>query len=307
MKIAYLVNCHTDASHLRRLALRLSEQGEGSAIFVHIDRKSPERSAIAEALRGIPRTRVHEDPVDVYWCGYSNVEATFRILDLALKTDAFDRFVILQGLDYPIKSAAEIESFFIRNRDVEFIRGCNCTQTDNRYLYSKSRYIQYFDRRTLPKRIWNRATRAFDLKLADGKALLGGRKVDMYWGCAHFSVTGDCARYLLSLRDDADYCRRFRSVFPAEEVFFHTAVFNSPFAERTVRGGPEPGFEGIRLRDMMNLTYFEYPDLVRVFSDDDLEMLLSREQLFARKFRTEVSDRVLDRLDERAGIALCTA
>jgi len=117
MKIAYLILAHNTPRHLSRLVAALSS--ESSGFFIHLDRKSNE-----EDFRNIEGPGVHlaEERVAVYWGDFSQVEATLLILRAALADPRdFDRFVLLSGSDYPLRSASFIEQFFARNADKEFI------------------------------------------------------------------------------------------------------------------------------------------------------------------------------------------
>lgn len=52
MKIAYLILCHTDPKHIRRLVEKVTKGTENEA-FVHIDKKA-DSPAFREALEGLP-------------------------------------------------------------------------------------------------------------------------------------------------------------------------------------------------------------------------------------------------------------
>lgn len=101
MRIAYLILCHTDPDHIKRLTDKITDC-TGDETFVHVDGKCDVRP-FAQALQENPH--VHLTPrVPVYWGGYSAIEATILLFRTALAHAGppFDRFVILQGLEYPI-------------------------------------------------------------------------------------------------------------------------------------------------------------------------------------------------------------
>jgi hypothetical protein len=117
MKVAYLILAHNTPRHLSRLVAALTS--ESSGFFIHVDRKSNE-----DDFRSAEGPGVHfaEERVAVYWGDFSQVEATLVILRAALADPRdFDRFVLLSGSDYPLRSASYIEQFFARNADKEFI------------------------------------------------------------------------------------------------------------------------------------------------------------------------------------------
>src|SRR5690606_17787718 len=91
-----------------------------SRAFVHIDRKSS-LEPFAEVERD-EQVEVVEPRVSIAWGGFSMIEATRRLIERALAQPApFDRFVLLSGADYPLRSAAYIESFFAQHAGDEFI------------------------------------------------------------------------------------------------------------------------------------------------------------------------------------------
>lgn len=96
MRIAYLILCHTDPDHIKRLTDKITDR-TGDEAFVHVDGKCDVRP-FAQALQENPH--VHLTPrVPVYWGGYSAIEATILLFRTALAHAGppFDRFVILQG------------------------------------------------------------------------------------------------------------------------------------------------------------------------------------------------------------------
>lgn len=300
LKIAYLILCHSDPSHVERLARRLTDGPAGDRVFVHIDAKSPDKTAIERAVRKVPRAVTLSQSVSVWWGGFSAVDATYELLAAAHSQGEFDRYVLLQGADYPLKPNAEIRTFFDGHRTTEFIRAANTATAKSKYLQAKGRYILFFDRPNFMKKVWNKACRLLNLKLRGRTVNVGGHEWAIHWGCAQWALTGECVKHLLSMRDNQDLRRTFRTVFPADETFFHTIVYNSDFKTRTSLGREETE-EPKRLTDVRNLVYFEYPSRVRVFDESSEGFLKERDELFVRKVNTEQSTGLLDTLDRAAG------
>jgi hypothetical protein len=293
--IAFLILCHTDASRVRRLARRMAGLGTDCRVFVHVDAKSPERADIEQALDGIAGVQ-RVDPLPVWWGGFSAVQATCRLMEAARRAGPFRRYVLLQGADYPIKADAQIRAFFASHASTEFIRAGNVSKATSLEAYSKARYVLFYDRPDLLKKVWNKLTRVLDIKARAPHLRVGGESWDFFWGCAQWALTDACVQHLLERSADPDLQALFRRVFPADEVYFHTLVFNSGFAALTTRQAPESA-QGRTLTDFLNLVYFEYPDRVRVFDHTALALLLGRPELFARKMNTAQSTVLLDALD----------
>ncbi|MEO8170797.1 MAG: beta-1,6-N-acetylglucosaminyltransferase, partial [Oxalobacteraceae bacterium] len=117
MKIAYLILAHDNPEHLQRLITALSSSS--SSFYIHIDKKSN----IAPFL-SIKGNHIHltYERASVYWGDFSQVDAILILLRAAVADGChFDRFVLLSGADYPLRSAASIGQFFESNRDREFM------------------------------------------------------------------------------------------------------------------------------------------------------------------------------------------
>lgn len=296
MKIAYLVLCHADAKHVARLAAKLTVDAPGCHVFVHVDAKSPALDEFIGVLRGMERVTLVEPRVRVWWGGASAIDATHCLLRESFAAGC-ERFVLLQGADYPLMSNLAIEEFFERHPTTEFIRASNAARGRSRYIYSKSRHVLFFDRPNLAKKVWNKLTRIFDLKLRNGTVRTDDGPWDLHWGCAQFALTRDAVDYLLGHANSISLRRQFDTVFPADEIYFHTLIFNSRFAPRTVAGGAETGISD--LVEARTLHYFEYPDLVRIFTAADDDYLAARDEMFVRKVNTAQSSGLLDLIDAR--------
>lgn len=85
MTIAYLILCHTDPQHIKRLTRKITENTNDVA-FVHVDSES-DFAPFQKELKNLPRVELLEDRVSVHWGGYSSVEATIRLFKYALSRE----------------------------------------------------------------------------------------------------------------------------------------------------------------------------------------------------------------------------
>ena len=111
MRIAYIILCHTDPEHIRRLTKKITG-GTDDEAFIHVDGKC-DAAPFEQTLKDVPQAHFLCQRIPVYWGGYSAVEATVQLLRAALLWEGqpFDRFVLLQGLDYPFRTNREIHAF----------------------------------------------------------------------------------------------------------------------------------------------------------------------------------------------------
>ena len=306
MKIAYLVLCHTDPQHIARLANKVTCSTEDE-VFVHVDEKS-DIAPFEQALQGNAQIHVLQNRVAVYWGGYSSVEATILLFRTALSSGTFDRFVILQGLDYPIRSNRAIHAFFEENMDKEFIRAQNIS--DSKDPKEKHKYSLYWYLDGGSKSLFKKVLYALNSRIFLKNGIIphfkrnyvkdkAGRKMKIYQGSALFGVTRSLAEYFVQFHDENKVFNcYFRSMYAPDEAYFHTIVYNSHFIEHT----PDKKAEtrpNLKVMDLKNLTYFEYPVLAILFTKkSDWPKLRDSGFLYFKKASSE-SKELLDYIDEQ--------
>jgi core-2/I-Branching enzyme len=280
MKIAYLILAHNTPRHLSRLVAALSS--ESSGFFIHLDRKSNE-----EDFRNIEGPGVHlaEERVAVYWGDFSQVEATLLILRAALADPRdFDRFVLLSGSDYPLRSASFIEQFFARNADKEFIN--LVTMPSQEAGKPLSRLTTYRVRPGEPTvgRIVRKALMKLRIQASRRDYTLYLRDLVPYGGSTWWGLSREACEHVVSFVDrESQVVAFFKNTVCPDESFFQTILGNSRFKSRIAR----------------NLTYTDWSEgssSPAVITDKHLEFFRGHpsfppdsvygegEMLFARKF-----------------------
>lgn len=294
MKIAHVILTHTDPVHIGRLVRRLAAFSD---VFVHVDLNADIDEFKSEAGE-ISNCFFIGNRRHCSWGGYNAAEAEVELLRAAISHDKYDRITFIQGADYPLKIDEEIVEFYKEHRETQFLRACMCTGSRDPYFYSKCRYYLFYDNRNLIKKAVNRLAWTFHLKVRDGYVRDGHNKYEVYWGCAQWSFTGECAAYVVDYHDKhKEFNRWFRHAFPADELYFATLIMNSPYRESTAYKGPEPATDNPdKLR---NLHYFKYiPGKIKILTLQDLPMLETLSELYIRKVNTHESTDLLDALDK---------
>ena len=292
MKTAILIMAHDQPKHLGELVKFLN--CDWTRIFIHIDRKVD----ITEFQKYIPE----EDGIifldnafriNVNWGGFSQVKAMLNLLQISLDFgEQFDRFCFLSGSDYPIKSLGEINSAFDSKKEFMSIeRRLDVSINDSHY--KNIRYFHFLDSPILMS--MNRL-----IKKITGVEPKIRRKTykknHLYHGSAYWSLTADCVKYIFDfLQVNKDYIRFHRFTSSSDEIFFHSIVKNSHFAENLSQD-----FEKNDRFDMDNIRGCHYIDwnakgvpLPKVLDLSDKNNLLQSTALFARKFREGTSDELL--------------
>lgn len=78
-----------------------------------------------------------------------------------------------------------------------------------------------------------------------------------------------------------------------------TIVFNSSFKNNCILYNQNT-YNG--LKNLSAITYFNYGKEIQTFTLDNYEELKNSGKMFARKFTTGISDRLMDKLDKEHGI-----
>lgn len=293
MNVAFLLMAHEQHSHLARLIRSLD--GDWASFFVHIDRKSdlapfevtiPDQPNVV-LLDGEKRVRTN-------WGGFSLVQAILNLLEATGSGERpFDRYCLLSGADFPIKSQAFIKREF--DTSTEFLRvDRRLGRSDrNRHRRFVTRY--HFPDVPVPRRwVWTAASSLLPRRRYDG--------IDLYHGSAWWCLTDQCVQSILDfLRGNIGYSAFHRFTNAPDEIFFHSIVKRSPFSEN-ISHDFEAGIESTEPNEH-GCHYIDWSAKKarspKVLDMSDLEALLASKALFARKFDERVSRDLLDALERR--------
>lgn len=302
MKIAYIVLAHTDPGHIARLSRKVTK-GTKNHVFIHVDSKV-DIIPFENACQDIENVHFVEKRYKVFWAGFNSVTATVESYREALNYSDFDYFHILQGLDYPIKNNSEINDFFEKNNGKEIIRAIN--ETNSAVLKVRFKYTLHwqFDSKNIFHVLhqkYNFAQLLWFKHLFEKKPVYieeNGKRYDIFRGWAHFALTRQATEYCVNFYDTHPaFNEYFKHVYAADESYFHTVIFNSEFAVKTIDGKPIAE-EDRSYGAYLNITYFEYPkEGVVLFKDiSDYKKLNDSGYLFFRKASSK-SKELLDYID----------
>ncbi|MEM8514924.1 hypothetical protein RCH14_004279 [Massilia sp. MP_M2] len=223
--IAYLLLAHGNPAHLQRLIARL--RSDGTAFFIHVDQKANARAFAHLALDDVT---LMPEPVAVHWGDYSQVEAILLLMKTALAAGPFTRFVLLSGVDYPLKPTAAINAFFAAQPDAEYINlvPMPCAAAGK----PLARLTSYTLRPTLSA--LHRLTLRVLLKARiiprqrDHARALGA--LTPYGGSTWWALTRGACDYLVDyVARNPGLVRFFKGTQYADETFLQTILGNSPF------------------------------------------------------------------------------
>lgn len=284
MKIAYLILAHDNPRHLGLLVGALSSSR--STFYIHIDKKSDLNHFLYIKNENVVFI---EHRISVYWGDFSQVEAILVLMQKALADSRhFDRFVLLSGADYPLRSLPYIENFFECNPHAEFMdlirmpseaAGKSITRLTH-YNYRPSTANSMLTRLALKALI-----RIGVIPKRDYKKYFG--HLVPYAGATWWALSQEACRFILEFVDqETSLVNFFKNTYCPDEMFFQTILGNSSFGEKICQnltytdwsaGGARPAYISER-----HLAFF------RLTSTSVLDNLHCTDgMLFARKFSDE--------------------
>jgi len=214
-----MILAHHQPAHLAKLVNFLT--CDWIHIFIHIDKKFE----ITQFVKSVPQNKnitFLDNRIEVNWGGFSQVQATLNLLDASLQFgEHFDRFCLLSGSDFPIKPLNEIKATL--NSEKEFIR------IDRRLHLSENHnqvdFVKNFHFIDSPFVKTNAPPPKISRKIYD--------KIDLYHGSSLWSLTLGCIKYIIEfIQNNHDYLQFHKHTFAADEIFFHSMVKSSPFADK---------------------------------------------------------------------------
>jgi hypothetical protein len=279
MAVAYLIMGHRDPGQILRLIHTLRDS---AAFFViHIDKRAPDD--VFAPLRDYASS--HPDVfltprIRCYWGGFGIAHAMIECVKATARSGRhFDYAILLSAQDYPIKNAAQIEEFLSRHKGSEFIESFPLAKpnrwSDHGGYYQAMNRVRYWTFFIRSRPFHFRIARRFPF----GWEPYGGSQ---WWG-----LSRDCILYLDKfLQQNRRFIRYFKHVLIPDESLFQSILSNSPFSSRIVND---------------NLRYIDWerpnPKYPRTLESDDFDFLRSSPKLFARKFESDRSKDLLNKVD----------
>ncbi|MDR2843050.1 MAG: beta-1,6-N-acetylglucosaminyltransferase [Candidatus Symbiothrix sp.] len=279
-KIAILILAHKNENQVNRLIHHLAKDFD---VYIHIDTRS--------GIKIQPKNNIHVyRKFKVYWGSFDNLKSTLFLLREAHKKH-YNRYILISGQDLPIKSNAEISTFFANN-SYEYIELNELPKpewhTENGGFDRVSRYypnrITLGNNRLIFKILFFIETQFFRLLLKVKKrpinyAFAGGE----YW----MNLSGNCVNRIFDyMARDKKFLKRFKWTYIPEELFFQTAI-------HTI-GGLKVISNSLRF-----VNWVQGALSPRTLIQDDYEKIIHSDMLFARKFDENEDRNIIDSILEK--------
>ena len=290
MKIAYLILVHNTPNHTKRLVSALSSND--AHIFIHLDKK-----VNCAEYHGLVGDNVHfiSQRIPVHWGDFSQVEAILNLLRMAMaQKPSFDRFVLLSGSDFPLRSTDYIEHFFNKHKGQEFINLVEMPSIiANKPLSRLTRYeprVNGYNAGKFRRLFLKTCGSLLRLLRRDYKKAIGN--MNPYAGSEWWALSREACDYVFNFISERPYFFEFyKNTVVPDESFFQTIIGNSAISCNVARnltftdwshGGSSP--ENVTEKHIAHLK------AVRTFPASDVYG--PGEILFARKFTDDSEELV---------------
>lgn len=277
-KHACLIMAHNHFSQLQTLIALLDDPLND--IYLHVDKKAtafqPERIQVRQSKL------VMVDRISVQWGGDSQIACELNLLKASVPNH-YQYYHLLSGLDLPLKTQAEIHAFFDSHYPKSFLEFDSEANRTGSFLYRMAYY--HFLQNSIGRDtgFWGKVLDKLETCSVTLQKKAGFQRkqyIPAYKGTNWFSITDALAQYVLS--QEALIKKQFYHSVCADEIFLHSVAMASPYREQIVDNC-------LRAIDWTRGEPY-------VYRWEDVEELLSSENLFGRKFDSDVDCRAIEKV-----------
>lgn len=278
MKHAYLILAHNNFYTLKVL-LKLLDN-ENNDIYIHIDKKT-KNVPKEEILSVVQKSNLHwVTPIKTYWGHSSLVNAELKLIKTAILNVEYEYLHLISGVDLPLKKQSEIHKFFEDNKGKEFVGFSNLKNNyEDRVKYYY--WLQKYEKNSKIIAKLQEILTKFQKILKVNR--LKNSNINIQKGCQWVSITGDFAKYII--KQEKWIQKFFANTNCSDELLMQTILINSPFAKNIYNKNDE--YKSC-LREIDWERGSPY-----VWKKEDKDILLSSNNIFARKFDENVDKEIM--------------
>ena len=261
-KHAYCIIAHNEPEILRTLVRALDHPLND--IFIHIDAKA-DLGLFSDISCRHSRLVFLEKRLSVRWGHPSQIACELLIFEQARQAGHYAYYHLLSGVDLPLKSQEYIHHFLDEEHPGRILVSYTDAPDDLQDVRFKTQYHHLFTDR-LSKRGY-RTIRNLVIHLEQLIRYRRRYPFEPRKGSNWVSLPEDFLDWLLPQK--AQILKWFRNTWCTDEVFIQSILAASPFRDRQMDNRREIRFEGA---------------VPHVWTEEDKDILLGSEMLFARKF-----------------------
>jgi hypothetical protein len=275
MKIAILVMAHRLPEQVRALCDRLLHRDID--VYLHIDKKVDESIYIGKGLNS--NINYIKNRTDIQWGCFSIVESIITCYQEIQSKLKYDYICNISGQDLPIKSMDQLIEFIKNHKGKEFIEQVPFT-IENEWWKENKRRVQSYSFINLNFIGKFRIERIVNLIFPNRPP---PRNICFSGNSGWFCLSNNAISFIVdTYKKNRRLTNFFRFVWGADEIYFSTVLYNSPFKDKLIG----------------NLLHTEWlpSDKLhpKVFTSEDKTQLERSNRFFARKFDITIDKEIID-------------
>lgn len=256
-------------------------QDKSNLIIIHVDRKS-DISDFDELLSD--NVYLLKDRVSVDWAGVTQIIATLELISFSLRFE-FNSFSLISGDDILV-----VDHRILKKRLASLECNYIAVQDSHTFFVDPNERLKF----CYPDVYFSKKTNLF-IKMKKALFRLGSflgffrnkhynKLPKLHKGTQWFTLNYDCIFYISEyLKENPWYLDAFMNSFCSDEVFFHTIVMNSKFAD-TIH---KMTVSNLPLRALRYIDWETGPEYPKILVAEDVESIYQKDVLFARKMSEE--------------------
>lgn len=310
MEINFIILTHKNPLQVKRLITRL--KGDNTYFYVHIDR-NVDIQPFYKTLQSFPNVFLleKEERQNGIWGDFGIVKGTLNAINRIIADERRGYTILLSGQDYPLRNPKYLTRFLQKRAGYHFIDiyqspgnwDKNTLDRISKYKINKSskrgHFLllpsifekEFYKSETAGKLNFLRKTGRAGEILNIFRKRRFPKYLKPYGGSVYWAFPNTTLKKIIQfLQEHPDYLEYYRHSLCADEIFFHSILKNLQKYDNRIIIQP-------------SLTYVNWKrkkgPLPVTFVKADLEELktAAKKKIFARKFDSELDEKILDLID----------
>ena len=226
---AILITAYKNFEHLLDL---VDVFGSDMYTFIHIDKRSEIPEIIINRLKLKKQVQLVSQKYKVHWGGKNHLRAILHLSEEAIKINKIERFHLISGHDYPIKSQDQFKVFFSKHQNINYISHFELPIKQwpagglERYEYYN--FYDLLDAKKYRNIIFKLITIQKKLRIKRSFNRIG---LKFYGGDSWWSLNREALEFVVNYtKKSPKFFKRMRHTFCSEEIYFQTVLMNSKLA-----------------------------------------------------------------------------
>lgn len=246
-------------------------------IYIHVDKKEEEK-AFKEKIQA-PKINFIKKRTNTQWGAFSIVETIITSFEEIISRNQYDYICNISGQDLPIKSMDKLMSFLNENAGKEFIENIPF-EKENRWWIENARRVETYSFINMNFIGKFRIEKLINLLLPKRRS---PENIIFSGNSGWFCLSSNAVSFVISsFKNQKELTRYFKFVWGADEIYFSTVLYNSPFRNKMIG-------------NLLHTEWLSEDKLhPKVFTLLDKFQLQHSNKYFARKFDASIDKEIIE-------------